>query len=120
MGQYQVVIHNHHLIQTKYLLKYIYVISKCIYYNNYFYFLFKKILPRTVSPSMSNENIICDTKPVFAIKSMNGSRTLPKLDLSPTSIKPNFNTASRTNNNCKLYLDKLFLMVFLIFIYFIY
>lgn len=71
--------------------------------------MFKKILPRTLSPNMSNENIICDTKPVFAIKSMNGSRTLPKLEISPTPIKPNFNAASRTNNNCKLYLDKLFL-----------
>lgn len=84
----------------------------CIYYNNYFCFLFKKILPRTLSPSMSNENTICDTKPVFAIKSMNGSRTLPKLEISPIPIKPNFNTVSRTNNNCKLYLDKLCLKIF--------
>lgn len=58
-----------------------------------------QILPRTLSPSMSNDNTICDTKPVFAIKSMNGSITLPKLEISPTPIKPNFNAASSTNNN---------------------
>jgi len=52
---------------------------------------------------MSNENtIICDTNTVFAIKSTNGSKTLPKLKISPTPIKPNFNAATRTNNNCKL------------------
>ncbi|XP_060849323.1 cyclic AMP-dependent transcription factor ATF-6 alpha isoform X2 [Rhopalosiphum padi] len=59
-----------------------------------------QILPRILSPNMSNENtIICDTNTVFAIKSTNGSKTLPKLKISPTPIKPNFNAATRTNNN---------------------
>ncbi|XP_025190465.1 cyclic AMP-dependent transcription factor ATF-6 alpha isoform X2 [Melanaphis sacchari] len=58
-----------------------------------------QILPKILSSNMKNINAICDTNTVFAIKSMNGSKTFPKLKISPAPIKPSFNAASRTNNN---------------------